>query len=236
MRFMRISPRPGLAAVSPRWLAVAAVALVGASTAAAQERRLEVGGNVGWTLSDGVRGRVVGTSGRLATGVTPDDGLSYSLFANYFINENVQLGLQVSRQESELRVTGEPPFEIGALDIEGYHAISTTLLGDDDLRARPYFLFGLGVTRFGRVNFTGLDGLPRAFKARTRFSPTIGTGLKYYLRSRKYGFNLGVRWTPTFLQSGSDGFWCDPYWGCFLADDSQFANQLELAGGIQLRF
>jgi hypothetical protein len=209
---------------------------VGASTAAAQERRLEVGGTLGWTLSDGVRGRVVGTSGRLATGIAPEDGLSYSLFASYFINENVQLGLQLGRQESELRVTGEPSFEVGAMDIETLHAVSTTLLGDDDLRARPYFLFGLGVTRFGRVNFTGLDGQPRAFKARTRFSPTLGTGLKYYLRSRKYGLNLGVRWTPTFLQSDRDGFWCDPYWGCFLAGDSQFANQLEIAGGIQLRF
>ena len=226
----------GVLARRSRWLAMVAVALAGAAAAEAQERRLELGGTLGWTLSDGVSGRAIGTSRLPVTGITPDDGLSYSLFASYFLNENVQLGLQVGRQESELRVTGLAPIEIGAMDIETYHAVSTTLLGDDDLWARPYFLFGLGVTRFGRVNFTGLDGLPRGFKARTRFSPTIGTGAKFYLRSRKYGVNVGVRWTPTYLRSSSEGFWCDPYWGCFLADNDQFAHQLEIGAGLQVRF
>lgn len=211
---------------------------MGASTAGAQERRLEVGGNVGWTWSDGVSraSGVTGTSGLLATGIAPEDGLSYAFFASYFVNENLQLGIQLGRQESELRVTGEQPVEVGGMGVENYHAVSTLLMGDDDLQARPYFLLGLGVTRFSRVNFTGLDGVTRAFPDKTRFSPTLGTGVKFYLRSHKYGLNLGVRWTPTFLKSGSEGFWCDPYWGCFTADNSQFAHQLELAGGVQLRF
>ena len=221
----------------PRWLAMAAVALVGTSVAGAQERRLEIGGTLGYTISDGVHGLGVrGASGLPASGITLEDGLSYSLFTAYFLNENVQLGVQASHQESELHLTAQPPVEIGSPGVDNYHAVSMTLLGDDDLRARPYFLFGLGVTRFGRVNFTGLDGAPRAFKARTRFSPTIGTGVKFYLPSRKYGLNLGVRWTPTFLKADSSGFWCDPYWGCFLTDNSQFIHQLELAGGLQVRF
>ena len=226
----------GVLAGPSRWLALAVVALV-AGPAEAQQRRLEIGGTVGWTLSDGVRGRLRGTSGLPVNGIAPDDGLSYSLFASYFVNENIQLGRQAARQESELRVTGETDREIGAMDVESYHVVSTTLLGDDELWARPYFLFGVGVTRFGRANFTGLDGLPRSFKPRMRFSPTIGTGVKFYLRPRnKYGLNLGVRWTPTFLHSGSEGFWCDPYWGCFLTNNSQFAHQVELGGGVQVRF
>jgi hypothetical protein len=235
---MRDPSLPAPRAARPRWLALFAVALVGASTAGAQERRFEVGGNLGWTFSDGVSGAggLTGTSGLLATGITPEDGLSYAAFAAYFINENVQLGFQLGRQESELKVTGPQPVALGSLGIANYHAVATALMGDDDLRARPYLLFGLGITRHSRVDFTGLDGLPRAFPAKTRFSPTVGTGLKFYLRSRKYGFNLGVRWTPTFLKDGSEGFWCDPYWGCFTAANSQFAHQLEVAGGVQLRF
>jgi hypothetical protein len=217
-----------------------AVALVGTSTAGADdpERRLEVGGNVGWTWSDGVSrtGGIAGTSGLLATGITPEDGLSYAFFAAYFINQNVQLGLQLGRQESELRVTGPQPVELGGIGVENYHAMTSVLLGDDELQARPYISFGLGVTRYSRVDFTGLDGVPRAFPSKTRFSPTVGTGVKFYLPSRKYGLNLSVRWTPTFLKDGSEGFWCDPYWGCFTAGNSQFAHQLEVAGGIQLRF
>jgi Outer membrane protein beta-barrel domain len=229
---------PGPRAARPRWLALLAVALVGASTAGAQERRLEVGGNVGWTWSDGVArtGGITGTSGLPATGITPEDGVSYAFFAAYFINENVQLGFQLGRQESELRVTGPQPVELGSFGVENYHAVSTVLMGDDELQARPYVLFGLGATRYSRVNFTGLDGAPRAFEAKWRFSPTVGAGLKFYLPSHKYGLNLGVRWTPTFLKDGSEGFWCDPYWGCFTAADSQLAHQVEVAGGVQLRF
>lgn len=217
-----------------------AVAFVGAPSAGAQERRLEIGGTLGWTFSAGVSrdSGLVGTSGLIATGIAPEDSVSYSLFAAYFLNENVQLGLQAGRQESQLQVTGEQPVELGGIGIENYHAVVTTLMGDDELQARPYFLFGLGVTRFSRVNFTGLDGVPRALPSNTRFSPTVGTGVKFYLPSRKFGLNLGLRWTPTYLEKESLGFWCDPYWGCFETDNSwgQFAHQLELAGGIQLRF
>jgi outer membrane protein with beta-barrel domain len=217
-----------------------AMVLAGASTARAEEaeRRLEVGGNVGWTLSDGVS-RVGGTTGRsgfFATGIAPEDGVSYAFFASYFINENVQLGFQLGRQESKLEVTGLPPVESGTIGIENYHAVSTVLMGDDQLRARPYFLVGLGLTRFSRVNFTGLDGVARAFPSETRFSPTVGAGAKFYTRSHKYGVNLGVRWTPTFLKDDSAGFWCEPYWGCFTEGNSQLAHQVEFAGGVQLRF
>jgi hypothetical protein len=217
---------------------MAAVALVGAGVAEAQERRLEIGGTVGKNFSDGVRraAGVVGTSGLFANAITPDDSVSYGFFAAYFLNENVQLGLQFGRQESELQVTGEQPIEVGGMGVENYHAITTVLMGDDELQARPYFLFGLGVTRFGRVSFAGFDGVGRTIAPRTRFSPTVGTGAKFYLRSHKYGLNLGIRWTPTFLKSGSEGFWCDPYWGCFTTDESQFAHQFELAGGLQVRF
>ena len=83
---------------------------------------------------------------------------------------------------------------------------------------------------------TGLDGVPRAFQGETRFSPTVGAGLKFYLPSHKYGLNLGVRWTPTFITSDAEGFWCDPYWGCFTADNTQFAHQVEFAAGVQFRF
>lgn len=219
-----------------RWLALVTVAFVGTSAAAAQERRVEIGGTLGWTSSDGVHGATRGASGLLATSITLEDGLSYGLYAACFVNENVQLGLQASHQDSELHLKGDLPVDFGTLGVDNYHVVSVTLLGDDDLRARPYFLFGLGVTRFSRVAFTGLDGIPRAFPARMRFSPTVGTGAKFYLRSRKYGLNLGVRWTPTFLKADSSGFWCDPYWGCFLADNSQFIHQLELLGGLQVRF
>ena len=104
MRCMLNSPMPKTGAGRARWLAVAAVALGGTTMAGAQERPLEIGGTVGWTLSDGVKrtGGIVGTSGLFATGITPADGISYAFFAGYFLNENVQLGFQLRLGRADL--------------------------------------------------------------------------------------------------------------------------------------
>jgi hypothetical protein len=45
-----------------------------------------------------------------------------------------------------------------------------------------------------------------------------------------------VRWTPPSIPSDAEGWWCDPYWGCYTLSDAQYSNQLELTGGITLRF
>jgi hypothetical protein len=37
------------------------------------------------------------------------------------------------------------------------------------------------------------------------------------------------------VKSDSEGWWCDPYWGCYVVGNAQYSNQWELAGGITLR-
>jgi hypothetical protein len=54
--------------------------------------------------------------------------------------------------------------------------------------------------------------------------------------SPRFGLRLEARWTPTYIKSDSEGWWCDPYWGCYVVSDAQYANQFELSGGITLRF
>src|SRR5688572_25799829 len=135
---MRISSTPGPCSGRSGWLSMVLAALVGTSIAAAQERRLELGGSLGKSFADGAR-RADGvfiTYGLFANGITPEDSISYGLFAAYFLNENVQLGLQASRQESELEVTAEQAVEVGGFGIENYHATTTVLMGDDELQAR----------------------------------------------------------------------------------------------------
>jgi hypothetical protein len=39
-----------------------------------------------------------------------------------------------------------------------------------------------------------------------------------------------------FVKSDAAGWWCDPYWGCYVVSDAQYSNQLELSGGVTLRF
>jgi hypothetical protein len=50
------------------------------------------------------------------------------------------------------------------------------------------------------------------------------------------GFRAEARWTPTYIKSDAAGWWCDPFWGCYVVGNAQYSNQIELSGGITLRF
>jgi hypothetical protein len=63
----------------------------------------------------------------------------------------------------------------------------------------------------------------------------LGAGAKFYGASN-FGARVGVRWTPTYIKSDANGYWCDPYWGCYLTGNAQYSNQFEFNGGITLRF
>ena len=47
---------------------------------------------------------------------------------------------------------------------------------------------------------------------------------------------IGLRWTPTYIKSDAEGYWCDPYWGCYVVGDAQYATQFDINGGVTFRF
>ena len=95
---------------------------------------------------------------------------------------------------------------------------------------RPYVLGGLGATQYG-----SLDTAVGQIGGETQFSTTWAAGLKMF-PSPKFGIRLEGRWTPTYIKTDPEGYWCDPYWGCYTVGDAEYANQVELSGGIILRF
>jgi hypothetical protein len=80
-----------------------------------------------------------------------------------------------------------------------------------------------------------VTGGTREIGGETQFSTTWGLGVKLY-PGRSVGLKLGVRWTPTYIKSDAEGWWCDPYWGCYVVGDAQYSNQFEFAGGLTIRF
>ena len=62
-----------------------------------------------------------------------------------------------------------------------------------------------------------------------------GAGVKVNA-SRNVGLKLGLQWTPTYIKSDAAGWWCDPYWGCYVMGDAQYSNQFEFVGGVTFRF
>lgn len=210
------------------------VGLAGAP-ASAQDARVELSGTAGWTFSDGVSGDGVlvpgvGTFNR----IDPKDAFSWGLRLGFLVNENSEVGFLFNQQRSALEISGASSVEIGDQSVYNYHGYYAYNFGDSDAPARPYVLVGVGATQYGGVN-VNVPGAPQDIGGNTKFSGSGALGLKIF-PGPKFGLRLEARWTPTYIKSDAEGWWCDPYFGCYVVGDAQYSNQFELSGGITIRF
>jgi outer membrane protein W len=213
----------------------AGLSLLLAGTAQAQDPRIEIGGSAGWTLSDGVTfAGVLAGDGQVYNGIEPKDSFSWSLNIGYLTSPNTEIGFLFSQQKSTLAATGSREREIGDISVNNYHGYIAYNFGEPESKIRPYIMGGLGATHYGSVPFT-VGGISGETSGDSQFSGTFGLGVKMY-PSEKVGLRLGARWTPTYIKSDAVGWYCDPYWGCYLAGDPQYSNQIEFDGGLLIRF
>jgi len=219
---------------------IAFMVMLAAMPAFAQ--KAEVGVTFGWSLNDGVSGgdqripigcvsNCLGVFNRL----DPKDAFAWAIDVGFFVSPNAEVGFLYSQSPSTLQAGGTSTLDIGNMLIQNYHGTFTYNFGEHDAAVRPYVLVGLGATNFGSTDFTRQNGAPGTISGVSRFSTTWGAGVKLYGAS-KVGARVGVRVTPAYIKSDAAGYWCDPYWGCYLVGDAQYANQFEFGGGITFRF
>ena len=207
-----------------------------ASTAFAQSPKVEVSVLAGWTFSDGVSGDpVLGGDGNIYDRVDPKDSFNWGLSVGAYATPNVEVGFLFGQQMTTLEAGGTATKDIGDINVNTYHGYVAYNLGESDATMRPYFLVGAGATSYGEVEFTRANGATASIGGETQFSTTLGAGVKLF-PSPKVGARFGVRWTPTYIKSDAAGWWCDPYWGCYLVGSAQYSNQWDLSGGITFRF
>jgi outer membrane protein W len=220
-----------------RITALAALGALLGSSAWAQDHRFEVGASAGWIFSDGVSSdtTVRGGDGNLYNQIDPKDSFAWGVNLGYFVNENSELEFLYSQQPSKLVVSGTASKEIGDFNIKTYHGAYAFNFGETDAAVRPYVFIGAGATSYPGLSFTRLNGTAGEIGGNTKFSGTAGLGVKIY-PSKSAGLRLQARWTPTYIKSDSEGYWCDPYWGCYVVGNAQYSNQFEFTGGITLRF
>ena len=194
----------------------------------------------GWGFSDGVSaagGAVQGPTGGLFDRLDPKDGMIWGLSGGFFVTENTEVGFMYSHQSSKLTaggVAGTDDQDIGDMGLNNYHGYFAYNFGETDKKIRPFIYGGLGATNFGSVNFsTPLRS--GTISGNTQFSTTWGAGVKYFF-SPRFGARASATWTPTYIKSDATGYWCDPYWGCYLVGDAQYSNQIQLTGGVTFRF
>ena len=204
----------------------AMLAALGAATVSAQDPRVEISGTAGWTFSDGVN---VGAIDDSPIRVDPKDAFSWGARLGFNLTPNTEIGFLFASQATDLEASGIVNASVGQT-IYNYHGYFAYNFGDTDAAARPYILGGLGATQYG-----SLDTPLGEVGGETQFSSTWAVGLKMF-PSPKFGLRLEARWTPTYIKTDPEGYWCDPYWGCYTVGDAEFSNQYELSGGIIIRF
>jgi hypothetical protein len=199
---------------------------LGAATAKAQDPRVELSATAGWTFSDGVN---VGTIDESPIQVGPKDAFSWGARIGFNFTENSEIGVLFASQSTDLEATGILRRTIPQT-VYNYHGYFAYNFGASDAKVRPYLLGGLGATQYG-----SLDTAAGSIGGETQFSSTWALGLKMF-PSPRFGLRLETRWTPTYIKTDPEGYWCDPYWGCYTVGEAEFSNQFEVSGGIVIRF
>ena len=213
-----------------------AMIVLTAAKAAAQDPRVEVSATAGWTYGNGLNADGSLTVPGVGTfnAIDPKDAFSWGLRLGFFAGENSEIGFLFNQQATELELGGTTTIKLGDMNINNYHGYYAYNFGDAGAAVRPYLLIGLGATQYAEVTAT-VAGTSRDIPSDTRFSGTGAFGVKVY-PGENVGFRFEGRWTPTYLTTTNAGWWCDPYWGCYVVNDYKYANQFELAAGISIRF
>jgi len=202
-----------------------------ATSAQAQSSKFEISATAGYTFSDGVSGATVETDEGTFNRLDPADSFSWGLRFGYMLSGNSEVGFLFDTQPTQLEAGGRDKATVGDMNVYNYHGYYSYSFMDRDAVARPYILVGLGATQFGSVSGAqgNLDG-------GTQFSGTFAFGGKFFpFSSQKFGLRAEARWTPTYVKSDPGGWWCG-FYGCYLTEDPQYANQIELNAGIIFRF
>jgi len=202
----------------------------------AQSPRVEVTGLVGWTFSDGVSGDgVLAGDGKVYNRVDPKDSVSYGFGVGVNVTDNAEVGFLYGNQPSKLLFSGVgAEREAGDFNVSTYHGYFAYNTAPPDAKIRPFFFGGFGATNFGSVD-VNIGGVNRSIGGETQFSTTWGGGVKVF-PSPHVGFRGALRFTPTYIKTDEAGWWCDPYWGCYVVGNPQYSNQFEFSGGVTFRF
>jgi hypothetical protein len=222
--------------------ALAGVLIVaGAVSGFAQEPKMEVSAFGGWSFADGVSGATfIAPDGSAYNRIDPKDSALFGFSGGFLLGEEkkAEVGFMFSRMNSSFVVggaLGTPDRELGGFHIQNYHGYFGYNFGEAEAKLKPFIYGGLGATNFASVEFTDTFGVRRSTNGNAQFSTTWGGGVKYFFNP-KIGVRGGASWTPVYIKSDATGYWCDPWWGCYVVGDAQYSNQFHLTGGVTFRF
>ena len=217
-----------------RILVVLALMFALSPLALAQDYKMELTPFFGYTFSDGIEFNPAAIpGGAIVDQITPKSGFAWGFQADVLASEMFAMGFQYSDQSSklELREVGGQKTEVTDMKVRDYHGMFTLNLGEADAPAKPFIFIGLGATQYSPDDIQG-----NSVESNTRFSTTWGGGMKMYM-SDHIGVRLGIRWTPTYINTDPSGIWCSPYWpgACWVVGEANYSHQFDFNAGLILR-
>ena len=131
-----------------------AALLLAAAPAMAQASKVEISGNVGWVISDGVTGSAVkAQDGNVYDELDAKDAMGYHFTFGLHASPALEVGFLYGRQQSKLQAKGTKTLEIGDMNIDSYHVYFAYNFGSQSAKVKPFIYGGLGSTKYGDVNF-----------------------------------------------------------------------------------
>jgi hypothetical protein len=200
---------------------------------AASAQVFEIGAHGGYTLTGGIEFAPTIVGGNTFDEIRHVDSFSWGFTAGAKVRRGYGIGFLFDRQESRLEASGPlVEMELSDISVDNYHGVISFDYPVPHNPSSAAFLFiGFGATSFGEATFAG-----RSVDGPTEFSTTWGGGFKMYPNDGAIGLKLAIRWTPTYVKTDPDGYWCDPYWGCTTYGDPDYIHQVEFMGGVSYRF
>lgn len=157
-----------------------------------------------------------------------DAGTDFGFSAGGYVGENVSIEFMWNRVNSSVSVKSTEQ-ELFNMNTDQYNGNFLYNWGGSESKARPYALIGIGATHFNpHADNLDLSGI-------TKFNMGFGGGVKTYF-SKNFGLRFEARYTPTYLNTTDEGFWCDPFFGCYAVSDTNWLNQFDVTVGTIFRF
>jgi opacity protein-like surface antigen len=207
-------------------LAAIAWTVLTAPTAWAQ-KGIEVTPFIGGQINGGVD-----LSTALYNRIDVQNGVNYGVSASYAIGSKYT-AVEFMWNHNAANTVAQPTS--GGADLKLFSLTSNQFLGDfvvhfkdNESRLRPFVLLGAGATNLApdRSHVSSI----------TRFAWVFGGGVKYNF-SNHLGVRIQAKWSPTYINTATEGVWCDPFWaGCWTKGDSVFLNELDGTVGLTFRF
>ena len=125
----------------------AVLLVLGTASTFAQDYKVEISGQFGYTFSEGVDVTPTDIGGGVVINrISPTSGMSWGAQFDFLASEHWGIGFAWSQQSSTLegRVAGEGKRDFVNMKVNNYHGVFTYNMGDYDDSVRPYIFGGIG--------------------------------------------------------------------------------------------